>query len=203
METKEINLENLKPYKNNPRVHSKEQIIQIANSINELGFLNPILTDENNMILAGHGRFMAAVHLNLDVAPVIQIDGLTEAQKKAFVIADNKIAMNSTWDQNSLWNEIRELNVLGFDLNILGFEDMELLPIVDDGSVDDPMGEWVNMPEYIQDDLTAHRTVYVHFRNDEDVAAFFKIMKQNHTEKTKYIWFPELEINVVADKRYE
>lgn len=203
METQEVRLEGLRPYKNNPRVHSKEQITQIANSIDELGFLNPIIADENNMILAGHGRYMAAQQLNLEIVPVIQVDGLTEAQKKAFVIADNKIAMNASWDPNSLWDEIRELNALGFDLNILGFEDMEILPIIDDGSVDDPMNEWVNMPEYIQDDLTAHRTIYVHFRNDEDVAAFFEIMKQKHTEKTKYIWYPELEINIVEDKRYE
>ena len=128
---------------------------------------------------------------------------LTEPQKKAFVIADNRIAMNASWDQDSLWNEINELNAMGFDLNILGFEEMELLPIIDDGSVDDPMGEWVDMPEYLQEDLRPHRTLYVHFRNDDDVSKFFEIMKQKYTEKTKYIWFPEQEINSVENKRYE
>ena len=203
MEAKEIKLKQLKPYKNNPRLHSENQINQIASSISELGFLNPILSDENNMILAGHGRYMAAKQLELAVVPVIQISGLSEAQKKAFVIADNKIAMNASWDQDSLWNEIRELNKMGFDLNILGFEEMEILPIIDPNVVDDPLAEWLEMPEYIQDDLTSHRTIYVHFRNDEDVERFFKLLKQTHTEKTKYIWFPELERMDTESKRYE
>ena len=113
METQNIDIEKLSPYKNNARKHTEQQVQQIANSIAEFGFVNPILIDENQMILAGHGRYMAAKHLDLKEVPIIKIDNLTDAQKKAFVIADNKIAINSTWDETVLWQEIQELNKLG------------------------------------------------------------------------------------------
>ena len=102
MQTQNIKIEKLSPYKNNARKHTEQQIQQIANSIVEFGFVNPILIDENQMILAGHGRYMAARYLELPEVPIIEIKDLTDAQKKAFVIADNKIANNSTWDETVL-----------------------------------------------------------------------------------------------------
>ena len=108
MKVKQTKLKDLKPYENNPRLHSELQIIQIATSIKEFGFINPILADEKNMILAGHGRFLASQRLELDKVPVVVVEGLSEAQKKALVIADNKIASNSEWDEDLLWEEIRK-----------------------------------------------------------------------------------------------
>ena len=203
METQEIRLKNLKPYKNNPRVHSENQIKQIANSIKEFGFVNPIIIDEKEMILAGHGRYLASKLLELENVPVVSIKNLTGAQKKAFVIADNKIAMNANWDQDTLWDEIRLLNDMGFDLGLLAFEEMEILPIIDPNVVDDPLAEWDDMPEYDQEDLRPHRTFYVHFRNDDDIEDFFNLIKQSYTEKTKSLWHPVLIPAENESKRYE
>ena len=86
------------PYVNNSRIHSEEQVIQICSSIKEFGFTNPVLIDEENGIIAGHGRLMAAKKLKLKTVPCIVLAGLSEAQKKAYVIADNSIALNRSWD---------------------------------------------------------------------------------------------------------
>jgi ParB-like chromosome segregation protein Spo0J len=203
MKTENINIKTLSPYKNNARKHTENQVQQIANSIEEFGFVNPILVDENNMILAGHGRYMAAKSLDLSQVPVIKLLDLTEAQKKAFVIADNKIAINSTWDETMLWQEIQELNKLGFDLNILAFNEMEILPITDPNVVDDPLAEWENMPEFVSEDNTAYRTLYVHFETEEDVQNFSKLVGQQLSDKTKFIWYPEQKNMNTESKRYE
>ena len=200
----EIELDKLKPFKNNPRKHTDEQIEQIAKSIEEFGFLNPILVDEKNTILAGHGRYMASKTINLESVPVVKAENLSKEQKQALVIADNKIASNSTWDENLLWNQIRELNEKGFDLNILAFEEMEILPMLNIGQVvDDPSTEWVDMPDYDQENLMPKKTLLVHFENEEDRQEFSKLVKQNLTEKTKFIWYPPQPEFTTKDRQYE
>jgi DNA modification methylase len=114
------------PYVNNSRTHSEEQVKQIAASIKEFGFTNPILIDENKGVIAGHGRLLAAGKLALAEVPTIVLEGLTEAQRKAYVIADNKLALNAGWDTTSLTAELERLKELDFDLNILGFDIDEL-----------------------------------------------------------------------------
>ena len=203
MNTQEMKVDELSPYENNARRHTKEQIKQIVNSIEEFGFLNPILIDENNMILAGHGRYMAAQNLDLEKVPTIQIKNLTEAQKKAFVIADNKIATNSTWDESTLWKEIQALNEVGFDLNILAFAELELLPIIDENVVNDPLAEWEDMPEFIQDDLQPYRSIIIHFVEEKDVKDFFKLLDQPFSEKARYLWHPQLIREDNESKRYK
>ena len=124
------------PYARNSRTHSPEQIGQIAASITEWGFTNPILIDAENNIIAGHGRLLAAQKLGLAEVPCIVADGWTEAQKKAYVIADNKLALNAGWDTNLLGLELAELDGLGFDASLLGFSAAELAalsPIKADG----------------------------------------------------------------------
>ncbi len=111
------------PYVNNSRVHDDEQVIQICSSIKEFGFTNPVLIDESNGIIAGHGRLMAAKKLGLKTVPCILLAGLSEAQKKAYVIADNAIALNSSWDMEKLALEVEALQTDDFDLNMLGFND--------------------------------------------------------------------------------
>lgn len=111
------------PYENNSRVHSDQQVIQLANSIEQWGFTIPILIDERNMILAGHGRFLAAKQLGIEEVPCIMADGWTSEQKRAYVIADNKLAENSSWDTGLYFSELKELSEIGFDLTLAGFDE--------------------------------------------------------------------------------
>jgi DNA modification methylase len=114
------------PYVNNSRTHSDEQVAQIAASIKEFGWTNPILVDGENGIIAGHGRLMAARKLGHTEVPTIELKDLTEAQKKAYVIADNKLALNAGWDNDVLKIELQNLQELGFDMDVLGFDPKEL-----------------------------------------------------------------------------
>ncbi len=114
------------PYARNPRTHSDAQIAQIAASIAEFGFNNPILVDTNAGIIAGHGRLLAAQKLGLEEVPVIVLDHLSEAQKRAYIIADNQLALNAGWDDETLRSELAALNEESFDLSLIGFEDEEL-----------------------------------------------------------------------------
>jgi ParB-like chromosome segregation protein Spo0J len=118
--------DDLIPYINNSRTHSESQIKQIAASIREFGFTNPVLIDEAGTIIAGHGRVMAAQVLELDEVPTITLDGLSDAQRKAYVIADNKLALNAGWDTEILLAEIDALQDLNFDTQLLGFSADEL-----------------------------------------------------------------------------
>lgn len=118
--------DDLIPYVNNSRTHSEPQVNQIASSIKEFGFTNPVLIDEDEGVIAGHGRIMAAKKLKLDEVPCIVLNGLTEAQKKAYVIADNKLALNAGWDFEMLTNDLNRLQELDFDLALLGFGQAEL-----------------------------------------------------------------------------
>lgn len=120
---KDKKVKDLIPYINNSRTHSDEQVTQVAASIKEFGFTNPILIDSDGGIIAGHGRLMAAKKLGLEQVPCIELDYLTEAQKKAYVIADNQLALNSGWDLDTLRLEVEGLQEVDFDLDLLGFDD--------------------------------------------------------------------------------
>ena len=113
----------LKPYANNARTHSKEQIAQIVASMREWGFTNPVLVDEAGMIIAGHGRVQAAKLLGVSEIPTIVARGWSEAQKRAYVLADNQLALNSGWDENLLRLEIGAIKGLDFDIGTIGFGD--------------------------------------------------------------------------------
>ena len=129
-DVKMISTKSLIPYARNSRTHSEEQVSQIAASITEWGFTNPILKDENNNILAGHGRLLAAQKLQFEKVPCITAKGWTEAQKKAYVIADNKLALNAGWDFEMLAVEFEDLQNFDFDLHLTGFEPDELAKIL-------------------------------------------------------------------------
>ena len=118
--------EALVPYARNARTHSEQQVNQIAASMREFGFTNPVLVDEQNGLIAGHGRLQAAIKLGLAQVPAIRLEGLTAAQKRALVIADNKLAMNAGWDLDLLKVELTDLDSAGFDLALTGFSDLEL-----------------------------------------------------------------------------
>jgi hypothetical protein len=129
------------PYARNARTHSDEQVAQIAGSLREFGWTNPVLVDGENNIIAGHGRVMAARKLGMVEVPCIRLDHLTEAQKRAYIIADNKLALNAGWDEKMLALELADLREADFDLSLAGFnaEEIEaaLNPPGPDGMSDD------------------------------------------------------------------
>ena len=131
LQVKYIAINDLIPYVNNSRTHTENQINQIVASIKEFGFTNPILIDGENGIIAGHGRVLAAQKLDINQIPCIELSHLTEHQKKAYVIADNKLALNAGWDEELLKIELESLNELEFDVNLLGFDDLELETILE------------------------------------------------------------------------
>lgn len=131
-----ISTEELIPYARNSRTHSDEQVAQISASIKEFGFTNPVLIDDEGVIIAGHGRTMAAQRLKMKEVPCLRLGYLTEAQKKAYVIADNKLALNAGWDDEMLSLELGELKELDFDLDKTGFNDNEISALLGDINFD-------------------------------------------------------------------
>lgn len=126
MQIELIKTSELVPYTNNARTHTREQVEQVAASIREFGFTNPVLIDKDNGIIAGHARTLAAFKIGMDEVPCIRLDHLTETQKKAYIIADNKLALNAGWDEDMLLKEIEDLVIEDFDLDLLGFNEEEL-----------------------------------------------------------------------------
>jgi ParB-like chromosome segregation protein Spo0J len=123
-------VERLQPYERNARTHSAEQVAQIAASIVEFGFTNPILVDSNDGIIAGHGRLTAAQELGLRTVPVVVLDHLSDRQRKAYILADNQLALNAGWDTDLLRGELQDLAEQDFDLSLIGFSDDELADLL-------------------------------------------------------------------------
>ena len=121
-----VAIEKLVPYANNARTHSPEQINKLRSSLREFGFINPVLVDKNFGIIAGHGRVMAAKAENISEVPCVFVEHLTEAQKKAYILADNRLALDADWDEEILKIELENLKDLDFDISFTGFEDFEL-----------------------------------------------------------------------------
>lgn len=119
-------VEDLIPYARNSRTHSDAQVAQIAASVREFGWTNPVLVDGENGIIAGHGRVLAARKLGMEEAPCIELAGLTDTQRRAYIIADNKLALNGGWDDELLALELGELNAADFDMALVGFDAGEL-----------------------------------------------------------------------------
>ncbi len=121
-----VNIDRLVPYARNARIHSKEQILQLRASLREFGFVNPVIVDKDLNVIAGHGRILAAKEENITEVPCVFAEHLTEAQKRAYIIADNRLALNAGWDAEMLSVEIADLQTADFDLSLLGFDDAEL-----------------------------------------------------------------------------
>ena len=173
-------VDDLIPYVNNSRTHSDEQVTQVAASIKEFGFTNPILIDENNGIIAGHGRLMAAKKLKLEQVPTITLEGLTDAQRKAYVIADNKLALNAGWDFDLLKIEIESLQEDDFKLDLLGFDVDELNGIL---GFDDIAEEDEEEPEQdYEDKYKEQYGVIIMCKSAEEQEKIFNKMQQNGYE---------------------
>lgn len=184
-------IEKLVPYEANARTHSRAQIQQIVASIKEWGWTNPILADESGVIIAGHGRLRAAKELDLVSVPVVIARGWSEAQKRAYCLADNQLAMNAGWDLKRLKLAMSELEGWGFETELIGFP--ETL------NADD---EWKGMPEFSQTSI-GYRTLLVHFQDQEAVDAFCELVGQTLTAQTKFIWYPEVPDASALGHMYE
>lgn len=118
----EVAIAELKPYANNAKQHSAEQVQKIADSIKEFGFLNPCLIDKDNNLIAGHGRVEASKVLGLEKVPCLRVEGLTDAQRRAYILADNRLTELGSWDMDIVMSELKELEALDFDIELTGFE---------------------------------------------------------------------------------
>ena len=124
-----VDVDKLIPYVNNARTHSKEQINKLRASIREFGFINPVIIDRDYNVIAGHGRILASQEEGIDKVPCVFVDYLTDAQKKAYIIADNRMALDADWDEELLKIEIESLKDEDFDLSFTGFDESELLDL--------------------------------------------------------------------------
>lgn len=152
-------VDRLVPYEKNSRTHSDEQVDQIATSISEFGFVNPILVDSQSGIIAGHGRLMAARKLGLQSVPVLVVDHLTEKQKRAYIIADNKLALNAGWDTVVLSEELKALAADDFDVALTGFTDDELAELLSEEQ-EEPEGDEEATPEPPAEPKTKRGDIY-------------------------------------------
>ena len=197
-EIENLPTEQLIPYANNARTHSDAQVAQIAASIREFGFNNPILIDENDTIIAGHGRYAAALRLALDSVPCIRLSHLSETQRKAYIIADNKIALNSGWDEELLALEIENLKNADFDLGVLGFDPSELgikamdYSILDDENIDKQLDEMAD---------GVRKAIQIEFEPDhyEEAVGLVKFWREQHA----YVGYMIMEFLRAEKEKHE
>jgi DNA modification methylase len=155
-----IEVESLIPYARNSRTHSDEQVAQVAASIKEFGFTNPVLVDQDGMIIAGHGRTLAAQRLQMKEVPCLRLSHLSEAQKRAYVIADNKLALNAGWDDELLAVELRDLKDSDFDLSLTGFGDDELADLLAE-ALEEGLTDEDSVPEAPETPVTVPGDIWV------------------------------------------
>lgn len=155
----QISIDDLIPYANNARTHSDDQVTQIASSIKEFGFTNPVLIDNDNGIIAGHGRVMAAKKLGLSEVPAIMLEHLTDIQRKAYILADNRIALNSGWDNELLALELQELDT-NIDLALLGFDADELNALLNPVELTEGLTDEDAVPDVPDEPVTKLGDIY-------------------------------------------
>tara|TARA_B100001093_G_scaffold17076_1_gene15495 strand:- start:2229 stop:2849 length:621 start_codon:yes stop_codon:yes gene_type:complete len=205
MNIEEIEIEKLIPYHNNPR--KNQDVDKVASSLSEYGFQQPIVVDKKLVVIVGHTRLLGAKKLGLKKVPVLIAD-LSEAKARGYRIADNRIAEDANWDYDLLKLEIDLLKEINFNIDELGFEEQELETIIFQNNHDsrdwlDTEEHWQDMPSFEHTDQSPHRSLTINFVNQDAVDKFFQLIKQDYTEKTKYVWFPSIEKRVVKDKYYE
>lgn len=174
------NVDDLIPYARNAKIHDENNINLIAGSIKSFGFNNPVLLDGENGIIAGHGRVLASKKLGIKQIPTIELQGLSDAEKRAYIIADNRLTEKSEWDKEILSLELQDLNELGIDLNIIGFNDEDLNNIIQEETpevVEDEFSEQVETPKSVKGDiwiLGEHRLMCGDSTSENDVKALMQ-----------------------------
>lgn len=189
-----VPLGTLIPYARNARTHSPTQISQLAGSISEFGFTNPVLIGADNVIIAGHGRVLAAEKLGLAEVPVIRLGHLTDAQRRAYIIADNKLALNAGWDEEMLKVELEDLMEMGVALDLTGFSTDEVDALLAEAGADQTYTRKIEAPVYqptgekppvssLVDDTKTRELVEAVRAADlpADIAAFLEAAAQRHT----------------------
>ena len=194
-------IEKIKPYPGNPRKNA-QAVDPVAASIREFGFRQPIVVDSDGVVIVGHTRLQAAAQLGLATVPVTVASDLTPEQARAYRLADNRTGENAEWDFAGLAEELEALGVNGADLSITGFSEAELAIYLEGMGETDPEKEWQGMPEFLQKDKTAYKSIVINFPNPQAVEDFAKTVGQTITEKTRSIWFPQQEIERCMDKVY-
>lgn len=197
-------IEKIIPYEQNARIHPDKQIELLAKLMLRHGIDQPIVVDEKGIILKGHGRRLAAITAGFKQFPVVIHRGLNDIQKQDIRIGDNKITILAGWDDELLRMQINELRNAGFDLPMLGFDQGELnafgLEMLK--GENNVLDEWQGMPEFLQDDKTAFRSIVVHFVDEKALEKFQKLLRINIPEKQRYIWYPAIKIEKYVDKQY-
>lgn len=203
MKIQNFDIKKVVPYAKNPR-HNESAIAKVAASLKEFGWQQPIVVDKEMVVIAGHTRLEAARQLGMKKVPVFVADHLTDTQAKAYRIADNRVGAEAKWDDQLLRLEMIDLKDGDFDLGVTGFDIGEIDNVLLEKQIgeNDAEAEWVGMPEFNQQDKTAFRSFPVHFKDQEAVDQFAALINQNITDKTRYVWFPEIEIDRMADKEY-
>jgi hypothetical protein len=172
-------IEDLIPYAKNSRTHSEGQVNQIAASIKEFGWTNPILIDGSDNVIAGHGRLQAAMKLGMVEVPVITLSHLSEAQRKALVIADNKLALNASWDETLLKAELESLFDDGFDCTVMGYTNDELNELLDiDGDALENLKEESEETNYV----IQYNIVFDNEQQQTAWFAFIKMLKAKYED---------------------
>jgi len=192
MKTELICMDKIIPYARNPR-NNQNAIDWVAASIKEFGFKQPIVVDKEFVIVAGHTRYEAAKKLGMTDVPVWVATDLTPQQIKAYRIADNKVASMSSFNNDMLALEFKDLQDANYDLINTAFTEAEIADVTLERELGktNAYDEWEGMPDYDQEHGTTYRTLTVSFRNEEDVQEFAKLMNQKLTEKTRSLWYPE------------
>jgi hypothetical protein len=190
------------PYPKNARIHPEREIELLARILLLRGFDQPIVVDEDFIILKGHGRLDAAKRAGLSAAPYVQRLGLEEDEKKAIRLEDNQMPLLAGWNLELLRPELTELKLAGYEMQMLGFENASIEWLTTGDLVLDPKGEWQGMPGFNHEDKTAFRTLIVHFKDQAAVDRFAKAIKQKITAQTRSLWYPPEPIEKYVDKRY-
>jgi hypothetical protein len=196
-----VSIDDVLPYARNPR-RNDGAVAKVAASIREFGWRQPIVVDETMTVIAGHTRLLAARQLGQTEVPVHVAAGLTPAQVKAYRLADNRTGEEAEWDAELLVLEFGELVAADFDIGLTGFDEIPANPLDPADPANDPGEEWEGMPEFRHEDKTAIRSLVVHFKTEASVLAFAALVQQVITGKTRYLWYPQIEIERLVDKRY-
>ena len=203
MNVLEIDIARIKPYENNPR--KKRDVEKVANSIREFGWQQPIVVDKDYVVIVGHSRLSAAKMLQEKKVPVV-IANITEEKAKAYRIADNKTNEYSDWDFTALHREFSDLLDNNYGLENLGFEEHELESLItfDDANTKwlNQAEEWQGMPQYEHEDQTPYRSLTMHFMKKEHLETFLQLIKQDVTDRTRWLYFPRQEKQVLKEKAY-
>ncbi len=200
---KMVAIEEVKSNPLNPNTHPAKQITLLAKIIEAQGWRVPITISKlTGCVVRGHGRLMAAKKLRVSEVPVDFQDYDTEELEFADLVADNQIAELAELDYGVLKGILQEIDFDTFDMDLIGFPEIELAGLLENNTVLDPEEEWRGMPEFTKDDTTAFRSIIVHFKDQEKVDEFIERTGMKISDKSKYAWYPEIEIADVADMRY-